>query len=240
LISQQEYDQSASAYQAAEANLEFTRRQLQDASIFAPFSGVMASREISPGQLISKNTIVSWLIDLDPVKVEFHVPERFLGQVKEKQIIEVGVEAFPGRKFHGEVFFVSPFVDPVDRTASVKASIPNSDRALKPGMFANLALTLTVRENSTVIPETAVSQILTNEQALVFAVENGVAQMRRVKTGIRLVGGIEILEGIKPGEKVIVEGLQKVIPGAPVRVATPAAGAEPAGNPPGDQSSPKT
>lgn len=231
LISQHEFDQAAATFQAAEANLDFTRRQLQDASIFAPFAGVMGSREISPGQLISRNTVVSWLIDLDPVKVEFHVPERFLGQVKEKQRIEISVEAFPGEKFHGEVFFISPYVDPVNRTAMIKAAIPNPELKLKPGMFANLELTLVVRENSIVVPEMAIAQILTNEQAFVFTVENGVAQMRRIKTGVRLVGAIEVLDGIRPGEKVVVEGLQKVVPGAPVRVAEPAV-AEASAKPP--------
>lgn len=224
LVSQQEFDQSASAYRSAEANLDFTKRQLQDAVIFAPFSGIMGARQISPGQLISKNTIVSWLIDSDPVKVEFHVPERFVGQVKVKQSIEVTVEAYPGKRFGGEVFFVSPFVDPINRTALIKARIPNPNYDLKPGMFANLDLTLVVRENATVIPEAAITQVLTNEQAMVFAVVNGAAQMRKIKTGVRLVGAIEVREGLQPGEKVVVEGLQKVVPGAPVRVAEPGGG----------------
>lgn len=223
LISQQEFDQAASTYKAVEASLDFNKRQLQDAVIFAPFDGVMGSRQISPGQLISKNTIVSWLIDSDPVKVEFHIPERFVGQVRVKQQIEVTVEAYPDKRFRGEVFFVSPYVDPINRTALVKAEIPNPDLQLKPGMFANLDLTLTVRESATVIPEAAITQVLTNEQAMVFAVVNGNAEMRKIKTGVRLVGAIEVREGLQPGEKVVVEGLQKVIPGAPVRIAAPAA-----------------
>ena len=87
-------------------------------------------------------------------------------------------------------------------------------------MFAKLDLTLVVRDQSTVIPEAAVTQILTNSQAMVIAVDSaGTAQLRKIKTGVRLVGAIEVLEGLKPGEKVIVEGLQKVVPGAPVRIA---------------------
>jgi membrane fusion protein, multidrug efflux system len=87
-------------------------------------------------------------------------------------------------------------------------------------MYASLELTLVVRENSVVIPETAISQTLTNSQALIFALDSSNnAQMRKVKTGVRLVGLIEVLEGVKAGDKVIVEGLQKIVPGAPVRVA---------------------
>jgi membrane fusion protein (multidrug efflux system) len=222
LISQQEFEQNAATFQANQANLDFTKRQLKDAKILAPFEGVVSSRQVSPGQIITKNTIISWLIDYDPVKVEFHVPEKFLGQVKEKQPIEVTVEAFPNEIFRGKVFFVSPYVDPTNRTAQVKAYIPNPDHRLKPGMFASLQLTLLVRENSTVIPEAAITQILTNSQAMVIAVDgSGTAQLRKIKTGVRLVGAIEVLEGLKPGEKVIVEGLQKVVPGAPVRIAAP-------------------
>jgi membrane fusion protein, multidrug efflux system len=220
LISQQEFEQNAATFQANQANLDFTRRQLKDARILAPFEGVVSSRQVSPGQIISKNSIISWLIDYDPVKVEFHVPEKFLGQVKEKQRIEVTVESYPNEKFSGEVFFVSPYVDPTNRTALVKAAIPNPDTRLKPGMFANLDLALVVREKSTVIPESAITQILTNGQAMVIAVDSAnTAQLRKIKTGVRLVGLVEVLEGLKPGERVIVEGLQKVVPGAPVRIA---------------------
>jgi membrane fusion protein (multidrug efflux system) len=223
LISQQEFEQNAAAFQANQANLDFTRRQLKDARILAPFEGVVSSRQVSPGQIITKNSIITWLIDYDPVKVEFHVPERFLGQVKEKQLIEVSVEAFPNEKFRGEVFFISPYVDPTNRTAAVKAQIPNPEYRLRPGMFAKLDLTLVVRENSTVIPEAAITQILTNSQAMVISVDSGgTAQLRKIKTGVQLVGAIEVLEGLEPGEKVIVEGLQKVVPGAPVRIAPPA------------------
>lgn len=230
LISQQEFDQNAAAFQANQANLDFSRRGLKDARIRAPFEGVVSSRLVSPGQIITRNSILTWLIDYDPVKVEFHVPEKFLGQVKEKQRIEVTVEAYPSEKFSGDVFFVSPYVDPTNRTALVKAAIPNPKTQLRPGMFANLNLALVVREKSTVIPEAAVTQILTNSQAIVFAVdEAGTAQMRKIRTGVRLLGAVEVLEGLKPGEKVIVEGLQKVVPGAPVRIA-PTAGPAPAGD----------
>jgi len=220
LIAQQDYDQAASVFHATEANLDFSRRAVRDARIYAPFSGVMGARQVSPGQLITRNTTVSWLIDLDPVKCEFTIPERFVGQVKEKQLINVNVEAYPNERFDGKVFFVSPFVDPTNRTALVKAQIPNPQALLKPGMYANLELTLIVRENSIVIPETAITQILTNSHAIVFALDAGnQAQVRKIRTGVRLVGAVEVLEGLKPGEKVIVEGLQKVVPGAPVRIA---------------------
>jgi membrane fusion protein (multidrug efflux system) len=220
LISQQEFDQAAAVFQMNQAGLELRRQQLRDARIYAPFEGTISSRQVSPGQVISKNTTLTWLIDLDPVKVEFNVPERFLSQLRVGQPIEVTVAAFPGRAFQGVVFFVSPFVDPGTRTALVKAEIPNPRGELKPGMFANLDLTLKVKDNAVVVPESAL--VPSGERMTVFVVDDkGLAQMRPVTVGVRMAGLIELASGVKAGEMVITEGVQKVAPGAPVKVASP-------------------
>ncbi|MBL9128954.1 MAG: efflux RND transporter periplasmic adaptor subunit [Verrucomicrobiales bacterium] len=220
LISQQEYDQASSRLGADEATVSLRRRQLRDAMVVAPFKGVVGARQVSPGQLVNRATTLTWLVDLDPVKVEFNVPERFLGQVKEGQTIEVGVAAYPEQKFRGKVFFVAPFVDPVTRTVLMKAEVPNADRKLKPGMFANLDLTLQVRADAVVISEAALSQILDGNRATVMLVgPEEVVAPRPVKVGMRLPGAIEIAEGLSGGERVVVQGLQKIAPGMKVRVA---------------------
>jgi membrane fusion protein, multidrug efflux system len=218
LISQQEYDQAAATFQMNTAGLELKRQQLRDARITAPFGGVISARQVSPGQVITRNTTLTWLIDLDPVNAEFNVPERFLGQLAVGQGIEVVIAAFPGRTFTGKVFFISPFVDPATRTALVKAEIPNANSELKPGMFANLQLTLQVKADAIIVPETAL--LPSGERTVVFVIDDkGLAQMRPVKVGIRLAGEVEIAEGLKAGEVLIAEGLQKVRPGAPVKAA---------------------
>jgi membrane fusion protein (multidrug efflux system) len=220
LISQQEFDQSASAYTVSLRVVDWMRRQLEDALIHAPFDGVISARQISPGQVISKNSTLTWLVDLDPVKVEFNVPERFLSQLRVGQPIQINVAAFPGSKFPGKVFFIAPYVDPEEHTALVKAEVPNPERALKPGMFANLDLTLTVREQAVVIPEAALSQMLEGNRANVLIVtETNTVDLRPVQLGVRLAGHVEVLSGLRGGEKVIVEGTQKVGPGSPVKLA---------------------
>jgi len=220
LISQQEYDQSASTYEANRATLERKRRELKDTRIYASFDGVMSSRNFSPGQVIAKNTTMSWLVKLDPVKVEVNVPERFLSQLHAGQTLELSVAAFPGRKFNGKVFFVAPSVDSVTRTALVKAEIPNPEFELKPGMFANLDLTLKIKDDAVVIPETAL--MLSGDKATVFTVDKTqTAQIRPVKIGVRMAGVAEIVSGLQAGELVIVEGIQKARPGGPVKVAPP-------------------
>ncbi len=220
LISQQEFDQAAATFSVNEAGLGLKKRELADTRIYAPFEGTVSARTVSPGQVISKSTALTWLIDLDPMKAEVNVPERFLGQLQIGQKLEFSVAAFVGRKFNGEVYFISPFVEGATRTALVKARIANPEGILKPGMFASMDLTLTLRENAVVIPEGALLQSGDRTTILVVDAEQK-AQIRPVKPGVRLAGVVEIIEGLKVGEMVIVEGLQKARPGGVVKVVTP-------------------
>jgi membrane fusion protein (multidrug efflux system) len=220
LISQQEFDQIAAQFQANEAGLELKRRQLRDTQIRAPFNGIVGARQISPGQVIGKNVTLTWLVDLDPVKVEVNVPERYLSQVVLGQSMEFGVAAFPNDRFKGEVYFISPQLDSATRTALVKARIPNPGHKLKGGMFANLALTLRLRDSAIVVPEPAL--VSNGDTVTVFVVDDkGTAQVRPVKVGLRLAGKAELLSGVQAGDKVVVEGVQKLFPGASVKPAPP-------------------
>ncbi len=218
LIPQQEYDQAASTFQANKATAELRKRQLQETRIHAPFSGLAGARSISPGQVISKNTTLTWLVDLSIVKAEFNVPERFLSEVKVGQRVQLAVAAYPKQKFQGEVYFLAPQVDPTTRTLLMKARIPNAEHHLKPGMFANLDLTLTLRQEAIVIPESALMS--QGDRTLVYVIDgSNNAQVRPVKVGLRIPNQIEILSGIQPGEKVVAEGIQKVRPGGAVKVS---------------------
>lgn len=218
LISKQELDQNAASFQAAQAAFDLKKRQLKDARITAPFSGVVSARRISPGQVIDKNTLLTILVDLDPVKVEFNVPERFIGQLKIGQKIMVKLVAYPDRSFEGEVYFIAPYVDEVQRTALLKGKIPNPNNELKPGMFANLDLTLQIKDRAIVIPESAV--LSSGDRTMVYVVDNqDTAQVRPVRLGIRQAGMVEILTGLATGERVVAEGIQKVRPGGKVKAA---------------------
>lgn len=224
LISQQEFDQAAAQYQGSQASLDLKRRQLRDTKIVAPFKGVVGARQVSPGQVISKNSTLTWLVDLDPVKVEVNIPERYLSQLAVGQTVDFSVAAFPNERFKGEVYFISPQLDAATRTALIKARIPNPGHKLKGGMFANLALNLQLRDAAIVIPEPAL--VSNGESDYVFIVdEKSTAQMRPVKLGLRLAGRAEVLTGLKPGDKVVVEGVQKIFPGAPVKAAPESAAA---------------
>ena len=156
--------------------------------------------------------------------MELNVPERFLGQLRLGQTLDLTVAAFGTNQYSGKVYFIAPAVDANTRTTLVKAEIPNPKLELKPGMFASLELNLQVRENAVVIPETALSRLVEGGGAVVFIVDPaGTAQPRNVKPGIRMAGKVEIVEGVETGDRVIVEGLQKIVPGMPVKFDAPAA-----------------
>ncbi|MDA1276106.1 MAG: efflux RND transporter periplasmic adaptor subunit [Verrucomicrobia bacterium] len=227
LISGQEFDQIGANLSLNQATVELRRRQLTDTTIVAPFKGIVGARSVSPGQVISRNTTLTWLVDDDPVKVEFQVPERFISQLRTGLAIEVKVAAFEDRRFLGEVFFLSPYIDQTTRTSLVKARVPNPDHELKAGMFANLELVLQVRENSVVIPEASLNRVLGGERATVWtANSNLIAEEREIIVGFRMPGKVEVLSGLTAGEDVVVEGVQKLAPGARIRFA-PAEAAKP-------------
>ena len=218
LISQQEYDQASANFAASEAGVNLMRRQLKDAKVVAPFRGLTSARQISPGQVISKSTLLTALVDLDVVKVEVGVPERYLSQVSVGQAVEFKVAAFPQDSFKGEVYFISPQLDAGTRTALVKARIPNPGAKLKGGMFASLDLTLQLRATALVIPEPAI--VNNGDITMVFALTaTNTAVMKPVKIGLRLAGKAEVLSGLTAGERVVVEGVQKLRPGAEVKLA---------------------
>lgn len=220
LVSQQEYDQAAATFERTRATVDLMKRQLKDARICAPFAGIAGARNLSPGQVITRATVITTLVDLDPVKLEFYVPEWALSQVQIGQNLEISVAAYPDRKFNAKVYFVSPKLDEATRRALLKAEVANPKHELKPGMFANLDLTLQLRDSAIVIPELAL--MWDGDSARVFVVDaNHTAELRPVKVGIRLPGLAEITGGLKAGEQVITEGVQKVVPGAQVRVAGP-------------------
>ncbi len=216
-VSRQEFDQAVSAFDAAKAAVDLLKEQLSDATIEAPFDGTAGSREISLGQYVSRGTPLTMLVSQDPVKVEFQVPERYLSLLKEKQPVSVSVAAYPDVLFTGDVYFIAPQIDPSLRTVLVKALVPNPDNTLRHGMFASVSLRAQLREKAVVIPESAL--VIQGKDTVVFAVDaEGAVQSRPVKTGLRLAGKAEIVSGVDPGDVVIIEGTQKVGPGAKVAV----------------------
>lgn len=215
-VSRQELDQAVAAAEASSAAVALLRAQLQDAAITAPFDGVVGERLVSPGQFVTKGQTLTFLVDADPMKAAVHAPERYLSQLREGHVVELRVAAYPDEPFRGTVAFIDPQLDEATRTALVKAAVPNPEGRLRSGMLATARLALRVRDQALVIPETALLQ--QGDVISVFIVgPDDVAQPRPVTAGLRIPGGVEITAGLTEGERVVVEGLQKLRPGAKVK-----------------------
>jgi len=214
-VSQQEFDQAISRYSVLSATLELRRRQLDDSMLRAPFSGIIGYRRVSPGQFIQQGETITTLVDINPIKANFQVPERFLDDLKINQVINITVPAYPTERFSGKVYFIAPEVASETRTVLVRATIDNTSKRLKPGMFGNLELVLQPEGKALVIPESALITQGDRIQVMVVDSENTV-KVIYVSTGLRLKGEVEITDGLNVGERVITEGHQKVEAGSKV------------------------
>ncbi|MCC7410031.1 MAG: efflux RND transporter periplasmic adaptor subunit [Gammaproteobacteria bacterium] len=217
-ISVQQFDQLRTTLDANRASLRLAEERRADASIVAAFDGQMGERIVSLGQYVSKGELLTTLVQTDPLEVEFNVPERYVGQVALGQHIEIATAAYPDERFPGRVYFIAPRLDERSRTLRMKAYVDNADGRLKPGMFANLELVFRARELALVVPEAAISQHSDNTMVTVMNAE-GRAELRPVEIGLRLAGLAEITRGLNAGERIVVEGYQKMAPGTRILVA---------------------
>ena len=193
------------------AELSLIERELQDTKILAPMTGVMSHRKVDRGTHVTIGRVLAHFYQIDPLEMSFSLPERHLGRVKTGQPVAVRVAAYPDREFEGVVDFISPTVDAATRQFLVKAVVPNEQRELKPGVFAVARVTVGERPDRPVIPEE--SLVATRRGYMVFVIEDGVAVSREVKTGLRLEGVVEIVEGLTVGERIVREGHFRLSPG---------------------------
>ncbi len=217
-ISQQEFDRLVANQLQAEASLSAARRGLSDSTIVAPFSGMVGERRVSIGAIVSRGMPLTELVRLDPLEVEFHVPERYFSQLTLGLEVDVETVAHPNETFSATVSFVAPTLDLTTRTILVKATIPNSEGRLRPGMFGQALLSVRNAENALLIPEAAVITSVDGSTVAVLDDEDRVS-FRPVTLGSRVPGRVEIVDGLEAGERVIVEGHQKVGPGSKVAIS---------------------
>ena len=214
VVSEAQYEQLEATMKANDARVDAARSRVADTVIRAPFSGRVGLRRVSVGSLVNPGTTITTLDDSSIIKVDFAVPEAFLGSLREGLKIFATAAAFPDREFGGTVTGVDSRVDSVSRSVIVRAAVPNPDGALKPGMFLNVRLARDERD-AMMIPEAA----LMPEQSrqFLYVVEDGRATRREVRIGRREPGRVEVVAGLKEGERVVVEGTQKVREGGAVR-----------------------
>jgi len=223
-ISQADLDSADSTLKQADAQVDNLRAVIAKKTVRAPFGGKLGIRRVSVGQVLDKGNPVVSLQSLDPVFVEFSLPQQRLGDLAEGLRVLVSSDAYPGQQFEGKITAVNPDIDPATRNVRVQATLANADARLRPGMFVSVDMILARSEKVLFIPATAVVHGPFGDSVFVVeegqADENGVkplvAQQRLVRLGVRQGDFVVAVEGVKVGERIVSTGVFKLRPGMPV------------------------
>lgn len=214
-ISVQEYDVALADYESSRAQSALIRAQIEKTYIRAPFSGKIGLRSISEGEYLTPATAVANLMSVNPVKIQFAVPERYSAQIGVKQKLQFLVSGSNVRH-DAEVYAIEPGVDPTTRTISIRAIAANPDGTLFPGSFAHIDFPLNQVDDAILIPSQAVIPVQHGKQ--VFVYRNGVAMAVPVEAENRTSTDVLINQGLSVGDTILVSGILSIRDGDSVRV----------------------
>jgi membrane fusion protein, multidrug efflux system len=220
-------DQKQNQLDQAKAGIAKTEALIDQKLIRAPFPGQLGTRQVEVGQYLTPGARIVTLTDLSMLYVNFTLPSQMRSQISVGQRVNVTADAYPGRTFGADITTIEPQVSADTRTMTIQAMMKNPDNALLPGMFVNAAVVLPPQPEVMVLPETAVEYTLYGDSAYVIredgkdAAGHSILKAVRtpVKTGERIGGKVEILQGLEPGDRVIAAGQVKVQNGTRVTIS---------------------
>jgi membrane fusion protein (multidrug efflux system) len=211
-ISKEEYDIAVNRVNTLGADKEYLEVQLEKTSITAPFSGRMGLKNISEGAYITPNVIIANLVQTNPAKIDFDIPEKYASKIKVGQDITFTLDGYD-ETFQAKVIALNPKIDEELRTLKVRAKAPNFDGKLLPGMFTRIELPLG-DERSIMIPSESIIPILKGKK--VYVMKNGLAKETIISTGLRTDEKVSVEKGLAIGDSVIVSALMSVKQDLPV------------------------
>ncbi|MGE5178974.1 MAG: efflux RND transporter periplasmic adaptor subunit [Bacteroidota bacterium] len=225
----QDLDDAAAALKVAEANLSLAKTRLKKTRITAPFAGVAGSKRVSAGAYLRAGTPVTDLASIGTIKVNFAVPERYLGQLHRGASVTLTAPAFPGYEQVGAIDVIDPVLDPQTRSSHVIARVRNPGGRFRPGMSVNVAAVLSQRPEAVTVPNEAVFS--EGGENFVYVVKkDSTVTKSSLQLGTRLADVVEVVKGLEPGMFVVRAGHQKLFEGAkviPIQSAPGAGGASP-------------
>lgn len=211
-------EQATAQYNAAQVRVDLAKSRLEKTTIPAPIKGVVGLRSVSIGNYVTPGQTLATLTDIDPIKVDFRVPELLLSSMRVGQRVRIRVDALADRAFEGEVYAIDPVVDVNGRAIRLRARVPNPDLALKPGLFARVAIETQSRADALLVAESAI--VPEGTEKAVYAVVDGQAKLIRVKLGQRLPGKVEVVEGLERGMRIVTAGQIRLRDGVAVEIAS--------------------
>jgi membrane fusion protein, multidrug efflux system len=225
-ISQATLDADASNLKSAHAQVAAQEALIEEKTVRAPFAGRLGIRQVDEGQYLAAGTTVVTLQALDPIFIDFYVPQQALSHLKAGQAVSAAVDAFPGANFNGKITSVNSKVDSSSRNVQVRASFPNSDRRLVPGMYANVAVDNGDASAQVTLPQSAITYNPYGDT--VYVVQKGAGddkgnakltvQQRFVKLGETRGDQVAVKSGIAAGDEVVTAGQMKLRNGSSVLI----------------------
>ncbi len=228
-VSKLELDSAVADHARLKAAIDLLEVKLAKSSVIAPFGGVIGSRNLSVGDFVTNQSVITTVDDLTRLKVEMQVPERYLPNLKPGGTFTLrAATSAPGEEVAGEVYFVSPRIDEATRSTLVKGYVNNPPPFLKPGMFANITLVLRTVEDALVVPETAILSTARGTVLIAPREKDGatIAEFVPVKTGLRVPGFVQVSPvgpPIKAGDRIVSSGVGGLIlfPGVKLKAVDP-------------------
>ncbi|HPN36146.1 MAG TPA: efflux RND transporter periplasmic adaptor subunit [bacterium] len=214
-ISQEEYEAALNRLNTAKADVQLIQAQIDKARIQAPFDGVIGLRSVSEGAYLNAGSRIATLVSINPVKIDFAVPERYQSLLSKEQPVLFRVQG-ESEEYSGRIYAVEPQIDTDIRSVRCRALCPNPDGRIKPGAFAQVRITLQKLEDALMIPSESLIPDAQNQS--VFVVRNGRAFDKTVVIGLRTADKVQIVSGLAAGDTVMTTGLLQVRPGSLVKV----------------------
>ena len=215
-ISRQALDDAREAHKKSVAQRQEHQARMAKTEIRAPFAGIAGLRQVSAGAYLKAGDDIVRLDSIDLMKLDFRVPEVYLGRIRSDQPVVVRVDAYSAQRFAGRVYAVETTVDDKTRTVLLRARVANPGGTLRPGMFARVLLELGSNTQALVVPEEAI--VPRGDKNFVFRVLEGTARLTEVALGSRKPGEVEVRKGLNAGELVVTDGQLKLQDGVPVVV----------------------
>ena len=229
-ISQADYDQASITLKQSLAQVDNIRALIEKKTLRAPFAGTLGIRSISVGQFLDKGSEVVSLQSLDPVYVDFSVPQQQLGDLSQGLMVSITSDAYPDHVFTGEISALNPDIDPATRNVRVQATLANADGRLRPGMFVEVSLTLAQTNKVLIIPATAVLYAPYGDS--VFVIEEDkkdktdntnskpalVVRQQFVRLGERQGDFVVVTKGVSAGDQIVSTGTFKLRPDMKVSI----------------------
>lgn len=211
----EQYDIAVSTHASLKADIDNLVASIRKREIRAPFDGVVGLRYVSEGSYVAPNTRIASIQKINPLKVDFAVPEKYAGKVHVGDSVRFTSEE-SSLQFKGRVYAIEPQIEPSTRTVQIRALCDNKAEAIFPGGYVNVELRLRQTGGALMVPTQAIIPVLKGQT--VFVRKNGVVAVVPVKTGLRTPSAIQITEGLAAGDTVLTTGILQVRPGMPVNV----------------------